>query len=72
MPTDAEQLALIKSQTLALIQAITLDPKPSYSIDGQSVSWGDYLAQLRGTVEWCDRQLTQSEPFEIRSQGYTP
>ncbi len=72
MPTDAEQLALIKSQTLALIQSITLDPKPSYSIDGQAVSWGDYLAQLRGTVEWCDSQLAGSEPFEVRSRGCTP
>lgn len=72
MPTDAEQLALIKSQTLALIQSITVDPKPSYSIDGQTVSWGDYLAQLRGTVAWCDSQSAGSEPFEVRSRGYTP
>lgn len=71
MPDDAQQLQLIKSQTLALIQSLTLDPKPSYQLDGQSVSWGDYLAQLRSTVEWCDRQLAQSEPFEIRSRGCT-
>lgn len=71
MPSDAEQLRSIKSQTLALIQALTVDPKPSYQLDGQAVSWGDYLAQLRGTVEWCDRQLADSEPFEVRSQGGT-
>ena len=71
MPDDTHQLQLIKSQTLALLQSLTLAPKPSYQIDGQSVSWGDYLAQLRSTVEWCDHQLVRSEPFEFRSRGCT-
>ncbi len=71
MADDAQQLQLIKSQTLALIQSLTLEPKPSYQLDGQSVSWSDYLSQLRSTVEWCDRQLAMSAPFEIRSRGCT-
>lgn len=71
MATDAEQIRQIKSQTLALIEAVTIDPKPSYQIDGQGVSWSDYLAQLRHTVDWCDRQLAREEPFEIRSRGVT-
>ena len=37
MPSDAEQLATIKSQTLALIATITAEPKPSYEIDDQRV-----------------------------------
>lgn len=69
MPTDAEQLAAIKSQTLALIRQITIDPKPTYSIDGQTVSWSKYLAQLQSTVAWCDAQLAGLEPCEVRSQG---
>ena len=50
MPSDAEQIAVIKRQTLALIAAITADPKPTYQIDGQKVSWGEYLGQLQATV----------------------
>jgi len=69
--SDQATLAAIKSQVLALIAAITENPKPSYSIDGQSVSWSDYLGQLRESVEWCDRQLARVEPFEIHSQGFT-
>ena len=69
--SDQATIATIKSQMLALIAAITENPKPSYSIDGQSVSWSDYLRQLQGSVEWCDRQLARSEPFEIHSQGYS-
>ena len=44
-----------------MITEITANPKPSYSIDGQSVQWTDYLKQLRLTVEWCDQQIARSE-----------
>lgn len=71
MSADVEQVRLIKSQALSLIQTLTVDPKPSYQLDGQSVSWADYLAQLRATVEWCERQLAAGEPFEFRSRGCT-
>ncbi|HLA83833.1 MAG TPA: hypothetical protein VJL29_03485 [Thermoguttaceae bacterium] len=71
MPSDLEQLRTIRGQTLARIAEITASPKPSYSLDGQSVSWGDYLAKLRATVDWCERKLAGEEPFEIRSRGVT-
>ena len=71
MPTDQEQIRTIKSQTLALLADVTTIPKPSYSIDGQSVSWSDYLAQLRETVRWCDQQLAGEEPFEEHTRGCT-
>jgi hypothetical protein len=69
MPTDQEQLQTIKTQTLALIAEITVAPKPSYSIDGQAVSWADYLAQLTRTAQWCDDQLARIDPFESQSRG---
>ena len=71
MANDLEQLQTIRSQTLALIADITANPKPSYMLDGQSISWGDYLAKLRVTVDWCERKLAGEEPFEIRSRGIT-
>jgi len=71
MPTDRQQLERIKAQTLALINDLTAEPKPSYRLDGQEVAWSEYLRQLRETALWCDRQLAAQEPFEIRSQGCT-
>lgn len=62
-------LNTIRSQTLALIAEMTENPKPSYTIDGQTVSWTDYLAQLQKTVEWCDRLLVAENPVEIRSEA---
>lgn len=71
MPSDSEQIRSIRSQTLAIIAELTAHPKPTYYIDGQSVSWTDYLAGLQATVDWCERKLAGQEPFEIRSQGIT-
>jgi hypothetical protein len=71
MPSDLEQLAAIKSQTLAIIAELTANPKPTYYIDGQTVSWNDYLKSLQATVDWCERKLAGHEPFEFRSQGIT-
>ena len=71
MSTDAQQIATIKSQTLARIAEITAQPKPTYQIDGQMVAWGGYLAILQQTVDWCNEKLAGETPFEERSQGYT-
>jgi hypothetical protein len=71
MPSDAEQIAAIKTQTLARIAELTAHPKPTYQIDGQKVAWGDYLQQLRGTVDWCNQKLSAEGPFEFPSRGFT-
>ena len=71
MPTDAQQIAAIKSQTLAVLAEMTAHPKPTYYLDGQTVAWNEYLVRLRDTVDWCDRKLAGEEPFEFRSQGIT-
>ncbi|MGE3406810.1 MAG: hypothetical protein AB7I37_08355 [Pirellulales bacterium] len=69
--SDSETVAAIRSQTLAAMAAMTADPKPSYSIDGQSVAWSEYLARLQATVDWCDRKLADEEPFEVHTVGRT-
>lgn len=69
MPSDIEQLASIKSQTLALIAAITANPKPTYEVDGQRVAWTDYLRRLQETVAWCDERLAAEGPFEIETRA---
>lgn len=71
MPTDAVQIATIKTQTLAIIADITAQPKPTYSVDGQTISWGTYLAQLRDTVKWCNAQAASESPFEVHSRGFS-
>jgi len=69
--SDQQQLATIKSLALAQLAELRAAPKPSYSLDGQSVSWETYAASLEQTVDWCDRKLAALVPFEIRSEATT-
>jgi hypothetical protein len=69
--TDVQQIQSIRSQTLAQLDAIRSDPKPSYWIDGQRVQWQEYADALQRSVDWCDQKLAEYQPFEVRSQGVT-
>lgn len=66
---DSTQIVAIRTQTLAQLQQIRAEPKPTYWIDGQRVHWQQYVESLQQTVDWCDRKLAEYEPFEVRSQG---
>jgi hypothetical protein len=69
--TESTQIATIRSLTLAQLEQIRAEPKPTYWIDGQRVHWQQYVESLQATIDWCDRKLAEYEPFEIRSQGAT-
>jgi hypothetical protein len=71
MTQDQTQVLAIRAQTLAQIQEVRSELKPTYWIDGQRVHWQEYADSLQRTVDWCDRKLTDYEPFEVRSQGIT-
>jgi hypothetical protein len=69
--TDIEQIQSIRSQTLAQLDAIRANPKPTYWLDGQRVHWQEYAESVQKTVDWCDQKLADYEPFEVRSQAIT-
>ena len=41
-----DDLGTAITQVAAQIKDLTLNPKPSYSVNGQSVSWESYLSML--------------------------
>ncbi len=48
-----------------LLASVTSSPKPSYSIDNQSVSWTEYLAWLTdGMNKLVDQQMKEIEAVE--------
>ena len=69
MPSDQKQIETIRSLVLGQLVELRANPKPSYNLGGQSVSWETYLSSLQRAVDWCDAKLTDSEPFEITSRG---
>lgn len=64
-----EQVQHIRTRTLELIAELVQQPKPSYTIDGQSVSWNEYLKQLQNTILWCDEMTNGAVPPIVVSHG---
>ena len=57
MQGDIEQIAAIKSQTLAHMVEIIVRPDLIYQINGRSMGWSDYFLQLQRTLDWCNEKL---------------
>ncbi len=71
MAEEIEQIRAIRNQSLNQLQQLREQPKPNYSVDGQQVSWQQYVESLQQTIDWCDQKLAGYQPFEYRSQGTT-
>lgn len=69
MSHDITQIQAIRSQTLAQIQEVRSELKPTYWIDGQRVHWEQYVESLQRTVDWCDQKLNEADPYEVVSEG---
>jgi len=69
--SDIEQIQAIRSQSLAQLDDLRANPKPTYWLDGQRVHWQQYAESLQTTVDWCDQKLIDYQPFEVRSRGVT-
>ncbi len=70
--SNVAQLEAIKANTLAQMAAVSAERKPSYSENGQSFAWTEYLEHLQRRVDWCNHQIAAEAPFEITTQGYSP
>lgn len=75
MPTYAENLTTIRdnyAQALATESAyqITNGPKPSYSIDGESVNWDTWRDSMLAKIDTLEKLIqSASGPFTVRSRG---
>lgn len=50
MAAESDLDAAVNNLAAAIKQA-TIDPKPNYTVDGQTVNWGDYLHILTTKME---------------------
>ena len=46
-------------------------PKPSYSIDGQTVNWQQYWQWLSDEIDKVAAQINANDPVEIQTLGGT-
>ena len=66
MPSDLDNLTTIKSQIIQRLADITANPKPSYSLDGESVSWSEYQRLLMDQLKSIREQIAlEGAPYEL-------
>ena len=66
-----DDLTTARDQVAANLKAITANPMPNYSIDGQSVSWQQLFDSYMNSLSALNQQIADAEPFEFQSQGLT-
>ena len=60
-----DDLGTAITQVAAQIKDLTLNPKPSYSVNGQSVSWESYLSMLtEQLIKLQTAQQSLAGPFQ--------
>lgn len=66
-----DDLNTAKANIAARLVDITANPKPDYSIDGQSVSWTSYFNSLIGQMDALNRLIqVEGGPVEAISQSW--
>lgn len=63
---------LIQARTnlVNLIQLVTAQAKPDYSVNGQSVQWGNYLKILMEQLPLINQQIqVAGGPIELQTQA---
>lgn len=58
-----DDLKTARDNVVAKLLTITENPKPNYSIDGQSISHADYLSKLIESEKALTQRITELEPF---------
>ena len=72
MASYQANLITAKEQVAARLVELSASPKPSYSVDGQSVSWESYFATLTNQLQALEQAIQRADgPFEVRTQGVT-
>lgn len=68
--TYLQNLQTAQANIAQLIADITTNPKPTYSIDGESISWESYLSMLLDKQETLDKTIQRAQsPFCQVSRG---
>lgn len=70
MATVLEDLQESKENLVTRLKEVTAKPKPSYSIDGQSVSWESYTQMLTAQIKALNELIAiEGGPTELVSNG---
>ena len=62
--TDLES---VRDNLMAKLKEYSVSPKPSYTIEGQTVNGSDYLKQLIDGIKAVNELMVIFDPYELRT-----
>jgi hypothetical protein len=75
MATVLENLESVYAQVaaeLAFVNAVTTNPKPTYTIDGETWNWTEYRQMLMDRLATLKRAIQdEGGPYIVMSKGVT-
>lgn len=72
MATYAENLSTARDNIAAQLAAMTVSPRPNYSIDGESMSWQSLFDSLNTQLEKINEKIQMADGgFEVVTRGIT-
>ena len=73
--TYTENLTEIRLRASQRLREILANPKPTYMLNGQQMSWTAYQRFLSELIKQCNELIAAGDvtgvPFELHSQGFT-
>lgn len=65
MATYEQNLVTARDNLAAALASATANPCPNYSIDGQTVSFADYIDSLNRQIDTINAKIAAGTPFEF-------
>lgn len=60
----SDDLIIARNNLITKYKTVSANPKPSYSVDGQSVSWESYLSNLSSEIDKLNKLIILGLPDE--------
>jgi hypothetical protein len=71
MALNETSLVTQRDALVTLIGNVLANPKPTYTIEGRTVQWTQYLAELRNQFNWLNEAIDLAGgPLEIHSEAF--
>lgn len=72
MASYSDNLITIRDNVAAKLAAMSVNPKPNYSIDGESISWQSLFDSLTDQLKKLNELIAMSDGgFEVKTQVIT-
>ena len=65
---DMATLTEIRDNYMAILNTMSLNPQPSYSLKDRSFSFNEYQEMLLKQIAGLNEMINSMEPFEIRTR----